>query len=103
MHQLEISISQSRTNIPLNRVKLNCNWTSINLGEYKITEIFFGNPSCSQPLRSLQIKKSTSPKTKILIVGRKGQLGTTNHQDPDSWTCEAIGTYNHLLPMVEVR
>ena len=41
MHQLEISISQSHTNTPLNRVKFNCNWTSINLGECKITNIFW--------------------------------------------------------------
>ena len=40
MHQLEISISQSHTNTPLNRVNLNCKWTSINLGECKITNIF---------------------------------------------------------------
>ena len=40
MHQLEISISQSHTNTPLNRVKFNCNRTSINLGECKITKIF---------------------------------------------------------------
>ena len=37
------------------------------------------------------------------IVGHECQLVTTNHQDPDSWTCEPIGDYNHLLPMVEVR
>ena len=41
MHQLEISISQSHTNTPLNRVNLNCKWTSINLGECKITNIFW--------------------------------------------------------------
>ena len=41
MHQLEISISQSRTNTPLNRVNFNCNWTSINLGECKITKFFW--------------------------------------------------------------
>ena len=41
MHQLEISISQSNTNTPLNRVNLNCKWTSINLGECKITNIFW--------------------------------------------------------------
>ena len=41
MHQLELSISQSHTNTPLNRVKLNCNWTSITLGEFKITDIFW--------------------------------------------------------------
>ena len=39
MHQLEMSISQSQTNIPLNRVNLNCNWISNNLGEWKITNI----------------------------------------------------------------
>ena len=41
MHQLKISISQSQTNTPLNRVNLNFNWTSINLGECKITNIFW--------------------------------------------------------------
>ena len=41
MHQLEISISQSHTNTPLNRVSLNCKWISINLGECKITKIFW--------------------------------------------------------------
>ena len=41
MHQLEISISQSHINTPLNRVELNCNWTSITLGECKITDIFW--------------------------------------------------------------
>ena len=41
MHQLEISVSQSNTNTPLNRVNLNCKWTSINLGECKITNIFW--------------------------------------------------------------
>ena len=41
MHQLEISISQSHTNTPLNRVNLNCKWTSIILGECKITNIFW--------------------------------------------------------------
>ena len=39
MHQIEISISQSHTNTPLNRVNFNCNWTSINLGVCKITNI----------------------------------------------------------------
>ena len=41
MHQLEISISQSHTNTPLNRANLNCKWTSYNLGECKITNIFW--------------------------------------------------------------
>ena len=41
MHQLEISISQSHTDTPLNRVNLNCKWISINLGECKITNIFW--------------------------------------------------------------
>ena len=41
MHQLETSISQSHTNTPLNRVNLNCKWTSINLGECKITNFFW--------------------------------------------------------------
>ena len=41
MHQLEISISQPHKNIPLNRVNLNCEWTSINLRECKITTIFW--------------------------------------------------------------
>ena len=40
MHQIEISILQSHTNTPLNRVNLNCKWTSFNLGECKITNIF---------------------------------------------------------------
>ena len=47
MHQLEISISQLQTNTPLNRVNLNCKWTSINLGECKILNIFwlpYGSP-----------------------------------------------------------
>ena len=39
-HQLEISTSQSHPNTPLNRVNLNSNWSSINLGECKITNIF---------------------------------------------------------------
>ena len=41
MHQLEITISQSRTNTPLNRVKLNCIWNSVNLGKCKMTDIFW--------------------------------------------------------------
>ena len=41
MHQLELSISQSHINTPLNRVNLNCEWTSFNLGECKITNIFW--------------------------------------------------------------
>ena len=41
MQELEISISQSHTNTPLNRVNLYCKWTSINLGECKITNIFW--------------------------------------------------------------
>ena len=41
MHQLEISISQSHTITSLNRVNFICNWTSINLGECKITKIFW--------------------------------------------------------------
>ena len=41
MHQSEISISQSQTNKPLNRANFNCNWISINLGECKITNIFW--------------------------------------------------------------
>ena len=41
MHQLKISISQSHTNTPLNRVKLNDIWNSISLGECKITDIFW--------------------------------------------------------------
>ena len=41
MHQLGISISQSHTNTPLDSVNLNCKWTSINLGECEITNIFW--------------------------------------------------------------
>ena len=41
MHQLEISISQSHTNTPLNRVNLTCKWISINLGKCKITSLFW--------------------------------------------------------------
>ena len=41
MHQLEIAISQSHTNTPLNRIIVNCKWTSITLGECKITKIFW--------------------------------------------------------------
>ena len=41
MHQLDKSISQSHTKTPLNRVNFNCNWTSINLGQCKITNIFW--------------------------------------------------------------
>ena len=41
MHQLEISISQSHTNTPLNSVNLNFKWTSNNLGECKITNNFW--------------------------------------------------------------
>ena len=40
-HQLEISISQSHTNTTLNIVKFNCKWTSVNLGEFKTTNIFW--------------------------------------------------------------
>ena len=40
MHQLEISILQSHTNTPLNRVNLKRKWTSTDLGECKITNIF---------------------------------------------------------------
>ena len=58
--------------------------------------------SCPQLLRSLQINLIHQIK-KFLIVGPKGQLGTTNRQDPDSWTYEPIGIFNHLLSMVEVR
>ena len=75
--------------------------------------------SSSQPLRSLQIDKSASPLNKTGIVEHKCQLGTTNHQNPNSWTqvpiettnhqnpdnwkCETTGDCNHLLPKVEVR
>ena len=41
MHQLEISISQSHTNTPLNRVNLKGRWTSINLGECKFTNVLW--------------------------------------------------------------
>ena len=41
MHQLEISISQSHTKTPLNRVNLNCKWTSNNLGECKVVKTFW--------------------------------------------------------------
>ena len=41
MHHLEISISQSHTNTPLDRVNLNCKWTSINLAECKNLNIFW--------------------------------------------------------------
>ena len=46
MHQLEISISQSHINTPLNSVNLNYKWTSIKLGECKIT-IYFWLPDVS--------------------------------------------------------
>ena len=36
-----MSISQSHTNTPLNRVNFNCNCTSINLGECKVTKTFW--------------------------------------------------------------
>ena len=41
MHQIEISISQSHTNKPLNRVNLNCKWTPIISAECQITNIFW--------------------------------------------------------------
>ena len=41
MHQLGISISLSQTKTPLNRVNFHCNWTSVNLGDCKITNIFW--------------------------------------------------------------
>ena len=41
MHQLDKSISQSHTKTLLNRVNFNCNWTSVNLGECKITKTFW--------------------------------------------------------------
>ena len=41
MYLLELSISQSHTNTPLNRVDSNCNWTSNNSGECKITNILW--------------------------------------------------------------
>ena len=202
MHQLEKSISQSHTRTPLNRVNFNFSWTSINLGECKISNIFWlpnGSPfqvridpvenlpnvvvipipartaelanlfvtltiagrnlatptldttenqklvdllaymkanlgtytgvslinllheTCNlynlelrkkkgnvgelfkTPTKSWQINQSASPLNRTRIVGHNCQLGTTNHQDPDSWTCEPTGNYNHLLPMVEVK
>ena len=36
MHQLEVLISHLHTNITLNRIFFNCNWTSIKLGECRI-------------------------------------------------------------------
>ena len=41
MHQLEKSTPQSHTNTPLNKVNLNCKWTSINLGKCKIINFFW--------------------------------------------------------------
>ena len=41
MHRLEITISQSHTITPLNRVNLNWKWTSINMRECKITNIYW--------------------------------------------------------------
>ena len=40
LHQLEVSISLSHTNTQLNRVNFSCNWTSINLEERKIINLF---------------------------------------------------------------
>ena len=36
-----MSIPQSHTNTPFNRVNFNCNWTSITFGECKITNFFW--------------------------------------------------------------
>ena len=41
MDHLEISISQSHTKTSLNRVKLNGHWILVNLGECKITDVFW--------------------------------------------------------------
>ena len=41
MYQQELSLSHSHTNTPLNRINLNCKWTSIILGECKIINIFW--------------------------------------------------------------
>ena len=41
MHHIEVSISQSHTNTPLNRINFDCSWTSINLGECKVTNFFW--------------------------------------------------------------
>ena len=41
VHQVEISISQSHTNTPINRDNFNCNWISIHLGECKFSNIFW--------------------------------------------------------------
>ena len=185
MHQLEKPISQWHTKTPLNWVNFNCNWTSINLGECKITNNFWlqdGSPLqvridpvenlptvvviplpartaefanlfvtltiagrnlatptlnttenqklvdllaymkanlgtytgvslinvlhetfnfydlelrkqtrnvgeiFKTPPKSWQINQSASPLNKTRIIGHKCQLGTTNHQTPNSWT-----------------
>ena len=41
MHQLEISISQSQTNTPLNRVDFDCKKISTNVGEFNVTNVFW--------------------------------------------------------------
>ena len=63
MHQLEISLSQSHTSTPLNRVNLNCKWTSINLGKCKITKTFW-LPDASP----LQVRNDPVENLPIVVV-----------------------------------
>ena len=63
MRQLEMSISQSHTNTPFNRIIFNCIWTSINFRECKITNVFWlpdGSP--------LQMRLDTAENLPIVVV-----------------------------------
>ena len=69
MHQLEISISQSHTNTPLNRVNLNCincKWTSIKSGDFKITNIFW--PLNGSPLQVLMDPVENLPTVVVISI-----------------------------------
>ena len=64
MHRLELSISQSQTNTPLNRINFNCNWTSITLEECKITNNFWRPNECRLQVR---INPVENPPTVVVI------------------------------------
>ena len=59
-HQLEVSVSQSHTNTPLNKIKFNCSWISVILEERKITKFFWLPDGSPLPVRIHPVQNLTT-------------------------------------------
>ena len=73
MLQIEVSLSQSHTNTPLNKIIVNFKWTSIRLGELKIANTFW--PPNGSPVQVRIVPVDNQPTVVVFpITASTGQF-----------------------------